>query len=369
MIDTLASLRAEIQLECRGDFSGSPDEDTIVNGTINDGIESIWNTLMSVALARFIGADSPVTFTLASQAQSVQLVSIPDPTVAPTVNQVAGGNLVDGAQFWVGYTFVTESGSETNISPLIQSAARNNNNVFQVPAPVAPGQAAVPGPGNAVPPGQSPAVAGVAPTTAYGWNLYAGIAEGLLALQNQEPLPFNVAATEPPTEWQSYSVEQQAPPLANQTADNLAYITHMEIQTPDTAFRAWNQADIDSMTMRRMAQIIPSASPYSNYVWELHNNGRLEFRPYAGTGFTPRYWYIAKPRRLRYDQAQIPYVSIAGVHAAVKYMAKAALYLGVNEFMNAQGWQQAADAEVQKIQMALAMESWRKNSYVSPYLI
>lgn len=342
MTDTLKSLRTEIQLESRGDFSGSPDEDTIVNAAINDAIETIWIAMMQVQLAKFFGADSPVTFTLPQNAERYRIISIIDPIVAPVVNQVLGGGLVDAAVFSVGYTLVTESGSETLLSPLTVTAARINNNVFQVVSPANPG-------------------------TAFGYNVYAGPA-GQLALQNQQPIPFGTNYTEPVTEWQPYPINEQTPPLSNSTADNLSWIQHLEVRTSDTLLRAWNQVEIDSEVMRRMARTLSTASEFQHYVWELTGNGVLEFRPQIGSNFTPRYWYIAKPRRLRYDQAEIPYVSIVGVHKFIKAQSKADLYLGVNEFMNSQGWEQKAEKEKMGIQMALTQELWSKNTRVVPHL-
>lgn len=342
MTDTLKSLRTEIQLESRGDFSGSVDEDTIVNAAINDAVESIWTAMMQCHLAKFFGGDSPVSFTLPTNTERFRIVSITDPTVAPTVNQIAQGVLTDGVSFTVGYTFVTESGSETLLSPTTVTAARTNNNVFQVVSPANPGNA-------------------------FGYNVYAGPA-GQLALQSQQPIPFGTNYTEPVTEWQGYPTNAQTPPLSNTTADNLSWIEHLEVKTSDTLLRAWNQVDIDSEVMRRMARTLSTASEFQHYVWELTGNGVLEFRPTTGSAFTPRYWYVAKPRRLRYDQAEIPYVSIVGVHKFIKSQAKSDLYLGANEFMNAEGWAQKAVKEREDIQMALMMETWSKNTRVVPHL-
>jgi hypothetical protein len=330
MTDTLKSLRAEIQLECRGDFSGSPDEDTLVNAAINDAVETVWMAMMEVHLAKFFGADSPVTFALTQGMERFRIVSITDPSIAPTVNQIVQGALVDAAVFSVGVTFVTESGSETNISPLTVTAARVNNNVFQVVSPANPGNS-------------------------FGYNVYAGPA-GQIALQNQQPVPFGTNYTEPNTEWQGYPTFEQTPPLINNTADNLSWIQHMEIRNSDTLLRAWNQVDIDGEVMRRMARTLSTASEYQTYVWELTGNGVLEFRPTIGSSFNPRYWYIAKPRRLRYDQAEVSYVSIMGVHKFIKAQSKADLYLGVNEFINAQGWDGKADKEKNAIQMSLLQD-------------
>jgi hypothetical protein len=342
MTDTLKSLRSVIQLECRGDFSGSPDEDNIVNESINDAIESIWMIMMQVQLAKFFGADSPVTINLAQGTERYKIVSIADPIVAPAVNQIAGGILSDAIQFSVGYTFVTESGSQTNISPLTVTPNRTANNVFQVVSPANPG-------------------------TSFGYNVYAGPA-GQLALQNQQPIPFGTNYTEPVTEWQGYPTFEQVPPIVNNTADNLSWIRHMEIRHSDGTLKAWNQFDIDSPAMRSMAAIIPTASEYQSYIWELTGNGTLEFRPTLGTSFSPRYWYVSKPRRLRYDQAQVPYVSIMGVHRYIKSKAKADLFLSNNEFLISQGWDAAADKEKESIQMSLLQESWGKDIRVVPYL-
>lgn len=346
MTDTLRSLRSEIQLESRGDFSGSQDEDTIVNAAIADAIEKIWIAMMQCHLAKFFGADSPVSFTLPQNTERFRIVSIVDPTVAPVVNQVAGGALNDAAVFSVGYTLVTESGSETLLSPLTVTAARNANNLFQVVSPANPGNA-------------------------FGYNVYAGPA-GQLALQNQQPIPFGTNYTEPVTEWQGYPINQQTPPLLNNTGDNLSWIEHLEVRTSDTLLRSWNQVDIDSEVMRRMARTLSTASEYQTYVWELTGDGQgnstLEFRPQLGSQFSPRYWYVAKPRRLRYDQAQVPYVNIMGVHEYLKARSKATLYLGVNEFMNAQGWKGEAKELQNDIQMALMQELWSKNMRVVPHL-
>jgi len=346
MTDTLKSLRTEIQLEARGDFAGSSDEDSIVNAAINDALESIWTAMMQCHLAKFFGADSPVTFALPQNTERFRVVGITDPTIAPTVNQVAGGALVDAAVFTVGYTLVTESGSETLLSPTTLTAARNNNNVFQVVSPANPGNS-------------------------FGYNVYAGPA-GQLALQNQQPIPFGTNYTEPVTEWQGYPIFEQTPPLLNNTGDNLSWIEHLEVRTSDTLLRSWNQVDIDSEVMRRMARTLSTASEFQHYVWELTSDGlgnsTLEFRPMTGSAFNPRYWYVAKPRRLRYDQASVPYVNIVGVHKFLKAQAKADLYLGINEFMVSQGWGQKATEEKTNIQMALMMETWSKNTRIVPFL-
>lgn len=345
MSDTLGSLRAEILLELRGDLA-QPEDVPLLNAKINNALESVFMAMMKVALARFFGSDSPVNFTLAAGAQRVQLVSIQDPTVAPVAAAVAGGNL-GGRTYNLSYTFVTESGSETNPSP-VTNLVVGANNLAQITAPAEPAGGA------------------------FGWNLYAG--QNNVALQNQQPLPFGVPYLEPVTGFQDYPASQQLPPSSNQTADNISYITHLEIVQTDTTIRSLNQFDIDSLAMRGLARTLPSASEYQMYAWDLINGRTIEVRPPAGTAFnanslpTPRYFYVAKPRRLRYDQAEIPYQNISGVHQYLTNKAIADLKLVLDEYLASQGYSQAAMGGKQEILTSLAQENWAKNVRVTPFL-
>jgi hypothetical protein len=358
MSDTLGSLRAEILLWLRGDLADL-DSPPLVNAAINDSIESIWMSMMRVSLSRFFGLDSPVTFSLPTGAERVQLVSIADPAIAPVLGQVPGGGLAQKTVL-VGYTYVTESGSETQLSPTATLLV-NANNLGQVTAP-----AAIQG--------------------AFGWNCYVSVSNtpGLMALQNQQPLPFNALYQEPQQGWQDYPADQQQPPQVqaatgptpagspppseNSTADNISWITHMEVRTSDTLLRSWNQYDIDSELMRRYGRELSSASEYQTYVWDLINGNRLEIRPSAGMPFNPRYFYIAKPRRLRYDQAEVPYVSIAGVHEFLKNKTLADLKLGLDEYLSSQGWDGKAQQTELKILQSLSQEDWKRNTRVTPHL-
>ena len=345
MSDTLGSLRTEILLELRGDLA-QPEDVPLLNAKINNALEAVWMAMMKVALARFFGSDAPVNFTLAAGAQRVQLVSITDPTVVLVAANVAGGAL-GGRNYNLSYTFVTESGAETNPSPVLNFAALANN-LAQITAPAEPSGGA------------------------FGWNLYAGVNNP--ALQNQQPLPFGVAYTEPVGGFQDYPTNQQLPPSSNQTADNISYITHLEIVQTDTTIRSLNQADIDSLAMRGLARTLASASEYQMYAWDLINGRTLEVRPPAGTAFnanslpTPRYFYVAKPRRLRYDQAEIPYQSISGVHEYLTNKAIADLKLVIDEYISSQAYMGAANAGKQEILTALAQENWAKNMRITPFL-
>ena len=358
MSDTLGSLRQELLLWLRGDLA-TQDDVPLLNSCINDAIESVWMAMMQVQLARFLGVDSPVTFTLPAGAERVQLVSIADPQAAPVLGPFAGGQLPQRS-ILVGYTYVTESGSETQLSPTANLVVPlNNRGQVTAPAPVA---------------------------GAFGWNCYVSVsnAPGLMALQNQQPLPFNALYQEPVTGWQDYPGAQQGPPQAqaatgvtpagspppseNSTADNISWIKHLEVRTSDTLLRSWNEYDLDSEIMRRYGRTLSSASEFQTYVWDLVNGNRLEIRPSAGLTFTPRYFYVAKPRRLRYDQADIPYVSIAGVHKFLVRQALSDLKLSQDEYLASQGFEGKADKEKADILKSLRMEDWNKNTRVQPHL-
>lgn len=358
MPDTLGSLRAEILGWMRGDYATQNDV-ALVNSAINDAQESIWMSMMQAQLARFFGLDSPVSFSLPTGAERVQLIAIPDPLVAPVLGNFAGGNQA-ARTILVGYTYVTESGSETQLSPT-SSLLVPLNNLGQVtaPAPV---------------------------TNALGWNCYVSVSNtpGLMALQNQQPLPFGALFQEPNTLWQDYSQAQQLPPQVqgssiatpagspppseNSTADNISWITHMEIRTSDTLLRSWNQYDIDSEIFRRYARTLSSASEYQTYVWDILNGNRLEVRPAAGLAFTPRYFYVAKPRRMRYDQAVLPYQSIMGVHEFLVAATVARLKLGVEEYIASEAWDKKAETVRMGISLALLQENWSKDMRITPHL-
>jgi hypothetical protein len=189
-----------------------------------------------------------------------------------------------------------------------------------------------------------------------------------MALQNQQPLPFGVNFIEPVAGFQGYPTKQQTLPVANTTADNISYIQHMEIRTSDTLLRAWNQHGMDSETMRRMGRTNASASEYGTYVWELTNGAVLEIRPMTGLAFSPRYWYVAKPRRARYDQAELPYSSITGVHEFIRNYSIGMLKSAVDEYLAAEKFQGMADKNRQEIVLALNQESWGRDTRVTPYL-
>lgn len=344
MADTLGSLRTEVISWLRGDMD-SDDDIPVINSAINDAIEKAWTGMMQVQLARFVGADSPVTFNLPSGAERVLLVSILDPLTGPVLGTIAGSVLgartINGA-----FTYVTESGTETLPSPtVVQAVGANNLLTAKLPAPA-----------NLL--------------NAIGWNFYASVQPDVnLALQNQNPIPFNVTWQEPlPAGIVDYATSQQTVPIQNSTADNISWIQHMEIRTSDTLLRSWNQSSIDSMLMRQFARTLSSASEYQAYAWDLLNGRQLEFRPMTGSPFTPRYFYIAKPRRLRYDQAEIPYLTISGTREYYVNYTVAKLKLALDEYLAFQAWSTQAAQGLLDVKLGLTQENANSNNRIAPHL-
>lgn len=340
-------MRNEVLGYLRGDLDAQSDQ-ILINNTINNAIEGIWMAMIQAKLNRFIGKDSPVTFQLAANTERVRLVTVADPTVAPTLGQFAGAAFAQRT-LNVAFTFVTESGSETMPSPTATLIV-NANNLLSA---------------------QMPNVANI--PQAVGWNIYASTnPDQALALQNQDPIPMAVQWQEPLTGVVDYPDSQQLVPQVNGTGDNISWIKHLEVRNSDTLYRAWNQADIDSMMFRQFARTLPSASEYQAYMWDLINGNQLEIRPPTGLAFTgaqaPRYFYIAKPRRLRYDKAYIPYTEITGVHSYISYKATSVLKLAIDEYLAHQAYSALAMEEQAKILGALLQEDWSRDVRITPHL-
>jgi hypothetical protein len=358
-IDTLGSLRQQVIDWLSGDFQTRKGPSK-ANDAINDAIGSIWMSMMQWKLNRFMGSDSPVTFSLAANTERLTLISIEDPTAVIGVATKAGGAL-PARTVTFAYTLVTESGSETNISA---------GSVVNIPA----NQLAVlTSPGFPSANIENEEGGGPPPPGCVGYNVYASFPAGganvtPFALQSQQPVPFGVNWQEPNAGAQPYPTAQQLAPTTNTTADNVSWITHMETPLPDGTLLAWNQNDIDGNVMRRLTQMFPTASQYQTYAWDLINGNQFEIRPKTGLAFTPRYWYVAKPRRLRYDQAQIPYVSIVGVHDFIVNYAVAKCKLSMDEYLAVQAWSTMAEQKRNEIIMSLNQENWNKDTRVVPYL-
>lgn len=338
MLDTLGSMRAEVQDWLAGDTL----PDTRINGAINDAIESLWKSLVRVALSVFMGGPTSISFSAGDQRQTV--TSLTDPTTAPTLASVAGGTLPSRTVF-VGYTLVTESGSETKISSQsTQTTALNFLTSISPPAWV---------------------------SGAAGWNCYAGDNTNRLAKQNDAPLAFsttgNVVTFEEPETGFIDNPDYPLPPTENTTGDNIFYIRHLELQLSSGNYKAYHAGDLDSEFVRRFASSIASTSEYQSYAWDVLNQRTLEIRPAAGSSITPRYFYIVKPRRLRFDNAPLPFPTIPCTEFLRSY-ALSRLLLSLHEFDAAKGFAEVAENERKNCEKALSMVNFNKNTTVTPYM-
>jgi hypothetical protein len=327
-----------------------PATDDLLFDAINDACSDLWEAEIQVILSNFIGG--PVTVQIGQGVERAPIVLIPDPVAPPTLNAVPGGALA-ARNYDYGFTWVTDSGSETNLSPLVSSVAIGNNQLAAAFTPtLAP------------------------PSYAVGWNIYMSLhANGRLALQNQDPLPLaDVQNTlyewiEPQTGIVQFGDpgNPPAPPTANTTADSIAYITHLEQQLPDTTWRPYDQSNIDSVMMRRLARTIASATPYQYYAYDFVNNSRIEIRPATGGAINPRYFFIQRPPKARIKTATIPFPS-AGEEAFVRYRSLSLLLLADHEYSAAEHWESEAGKKLSGILLAANKQNSKRNTTIKPFL-
>lgn len=186
--------------------------------------------------------------------------------------------------------------------------------------------------------------------------------------QNEQPLAFSDSFQEPPAGFNDDAQSLPLAPTQNTTADDIFYIRKLESQTPAGYWKAWEAADLDSLVMRRAGTQIATPSDYQSYAWDLINQNRIEIRPATGAAVVPRYFFIRRPRRLRYANAQIPFNTIP----CLKYLrcqAMSDLSPTIYEYDAAEVWQKKADAEKAEILRAVIMQSRNKNQTVTPYLV
>lgn len=313
-------------------------DDSLLTDAVNDGIESLAESIIITKIEQMMAG--PVNVSFAQATERAQIVSITDPLVAPTVTQAAGGALAPRTvKFY--YTLVTESGTETNLSPTTSINVLANQLATVQPPAWASG--------------------------AIGWNVYANLNDGRTALQNDGPIDFSTPWTEPNDTGVIDDPDQPPAPTSNTTGDNIFLIEHMEMQMPDGTYKSWNMGDLDSELMRRAARTLASASPYQSYYYDLIGNQTLELRPAAGTALTPRHFYVSKPRRVRFDNAPMPFSGIAYV-AFIRFFALSLLKLSQEEYQASGQWEAKADKERMDIMKSLTAFNRNKNNVITPYI-
>lgn len=315
--------------------------DTTVPGigsdAVNDGIESLWQTLITINLSIFF--QGPVNISFANASERVMLASVADPVVSQAIGSIAGGALAQHTLFGL-YTLVTESGTETLPSPQSTAVIAINNLGLVAPPAYVPG--------------------------AMGWNWYAGDTAARLGKQNDDPILFNQSWQEPESGITD-APDMPLPPVINSTADNIFYVRKMELKTPDGTYRSWSQTDIDSELMKRASSTIAMASPYQRYAWDLVNQTTIEVRPALGEAEIPRMFFINKPRKLRFKNSPMPFLSVP-YSAFIRYYALSLLKLSVDEYDAAESWEAKAEKERQTIVRAVLTMSHGKNKRVVPFM-
>lgn len=342
MLDTLVSMRADVTEWLGGENLRA----ARINSAINDAIESLWQSLILAALNIFM--NGPVTISIAAGDEGLNIVSIEDPTSAPTATDVAGGSLA-ATSYQIAYTYVTESGSETLLSPVLVYG-RGVNATAQVSIPITTIDGAI------------------------GWNLYVGTSTNNLAKQNDEPIPILTGVGNPaqqtydePSTGFVVQPDGPAPPTENTTGDNIFYIRHLEFQTSQGGYQAYNAADLDSEMMRRLSATTATASEYQRYAWDLINQRQLEIRPAAGTSFIPRYFFIQKPRRLLFDSSPLPFPTLPSTEF-IKTHSLSALFLSLHEYEASAAWEKKSDKALQKAVRAISQINTNRNTSVTPYM-
>jgi hypothetical protein len=342
MAETLGSMKARVVRWARETI-----DDDLAADAVNDAIESLWLALVQVNLSSFVGGPvQNVSFAAASERATV--VSITDPTATLTVGMVAGGNIA--SRTWIcGYTYVTESGSETKPSPTTQATIPANNLARITPPPFVAG--------------------------AIGWNLYVGDSQLDMGLQNDSPIDFahqpdQVGAfyTEPDGGFQ-VQPDSQSPPTTNNTADDIFYVKVLEVQNPDTTWTRWQGAALEDLLMSRAEKSIATQSTYTPYCYDLVNGSTFEIRPAAGQTLNPRYFYTKKPRRLRFDKSLLPFSQYAGSVECIGDRALGKVQAALKEYEGAQYWEENAARREMQIMQALNLQNRQRVQTITPFRV
>src|SRR5262245_24185506 len=221
---------------------------------------------MRISVSLFMAGPVQLSFTTPSSL----LITIQDPTVPLVISDTPSSDSGKAAHtVRAGYTYVTDSGSETLMSPI----ASHDCLAGQVASVRYPIQ-----------------IAGV-----LGWNCYASDSiGGLLILQNQQPLGWDAYFTEPEIGF-NHDPNGPYPPIENATGDDICYIRHMEALMPDEGWKTYDQSDIYSLMMRRMGRAVATSNVYQNYAFDLINQRQVEIRPNPKIPVDANVFYVKRP--------------------------------------------------------------------------
>jgi hypothetical protein len=343
----LGSLMAKLDVWFR-----EPINPIIKQDAINDGIESLWETLMQIKLSDFVG--SPVNIAFAAGAERTSIVTIPDPTAPCVVNAAAGaGSLPD--EYWdCRVTLVTESGSETLPSPVNVVHRLAGGLLTWISPAYAPG---VPFPEGIV-----------------GYNVYAGRSDAgstpslRLAKQNDEVVELDQPWVEPDPGGLSEDPTLPGAPFVNSTGDNIAYIKKLEVQQVDGTYKEWAQSDLGSLLMARAGASLASSSTSQGYAFDLLNGNVIEIRPAAGATLNPRYFPVVRQRRLAFASSELPFQNVSSSIPFLREFALSKIAASVYEEEQAATWAAGAERTRQSIKESQSVSNIKKDKRIIPYL-
>lgn len=315
-----------------------PDRMADLYEDINDAIESIWMSALLCSLSKF--TKGPVNQVIPANSTQLDVISTPDPTSSPTCSSQAGGNLA-ARTIYISYCLVTESGSTTKISPL-------------TPLTLAPSFTAI-----AIPPSPTPQ------PDIIGFYFYAGnLADGSdQGLQSQNPAQ---SWYEPPAGLTPYPASS-APPASNTTGDNIFAIERLDVQNIDTTWTNWLQTNIGSSFFTEFGHKVSTTTTWQPFVYDLIDNRLLTYRPGPTYDLTATYFFVNKPRRLRFPQSRLPFTSFA-CHGFLFAQAMFLQTLGIYETDVSDRWGQYAQQERQRIMLQLTAGSQNRDTTVRPFM-
>ena len=134
---------------------------------------------------------------------------------------------------------------------------------------------------------------------------------------------------------------------------------------PDGGLKSYTQTDVHSLLMRRMAGALASTSQYQPYAFDLINQRQVEIRPAPKTQLDARIFYVKRPRRLKFTNAQLPFLSFPSM-AFLRDFSLAKLSLSIREFETARGWNASAEMERARIENTMVQMSAPKVDFITP---
>jgi hypothetical protein len=315
-----------------------------VNATadyLNDGIESIWMSMLLATLSRF--SKGPVSQIIPAGSQSTQVISVPDPVAGPAVVPVFGGAL-PARTYYITYCLVTGSGSTTLLSPPTHTDVLQDF-LIQV---------------------FSPSIAANISDDVVGYYVFAGIGLDLSDQGQQSPLIKIGDTWTEPAAGITPAPNTPYPPKVNTTGDNIFNIVRLDVQNVDTTWTQWLQTNLNSTWFTDFQHSLSTTSTYIPYVYDFIADRQLEVRPAPGADITGVYFYTSRPRRLRFDVSRLPYPQFA-ITGFLNAYVRGKLSLDLYEYDANDRWDRTAEQERQRIIYQVSATNNNQGNTIKPF--